>query len=126
MPANPETSPYHCPSCGMEIPTHEGGEVIALPEKCPACGGVLSDDSKERIRDFQVMIEAVVLAIPRETAAYEFYASLVSKTSNEAARSMFTYLSEQEKLHEAKLRSILSDLKSQLELTKLKAKTKGG
>ncbi len=116
MPANPEAPPTRCPSCGKEVPTPEGEEGLSVPVKCPGCG----------TRDLQTMIEAVVLAIPRETAAYEFYAALVSKSSTEAAWDMFTYLAEQEKLHEAKLRSILSDLKSQLELTKLEAKAKGG
>jgi hypothetical protein len=125
MSEHAKAPPYHCPHCGKEVPPLEGEEGFALPEKCPACGKTLSGDLKERIRDLQTMIEAVVLAIPREIAAYEFYAGLVSKSRSEAARAMFTYLAEQERLHEAKLKSILSDLKSQLELTKIEAKTKG-
>lgn len=61
------------------------------------------------------MMEAVLIAIPKEQAAFEAYSSLAVKAQDEPTRKMFEFLAAQEKGHEEKLRGVLSFLKTQLE-----------
>jgi rubrerythrin len=75
----------------------------------------------DRIKELQEMIEIVLIAIPRETEAYNYYMNAYNRTASETSRRMFLYLAEQEKMHEAKLKTQLAELKAELELEKLKA-----
>lgn len=76
----------------------------------------------DKIKELQEMIDALIIAIPRERAAHAFYVALVDRTTSETSKRMFLYLAEQEKLHEAKLTAMLAELKADLELERLKKK----
>ena len=71
-------------------------------------------DDKKRIKELEEMIQVILLAIPTEITAYEFYMSAVNKSVNESSRSLFETLAKQEKGHEASLRKILEELKGEL------------
>ena len=71
--------------------------------------------SKAKIKDLLSKIEALVIAIPREQEAYEFYTDLIALYEDQASREMFEYLAKQELHHKAKLESILKRLEGELE-----------
>lgn len=70
---------------------------------------------KKLINDLKAKIEALVIAIPKELAAYEFYVDLASKYEDEASREMFIFLSRQELAHRDALERLLNDLQAKLE-----------
>lgn len=72
------------------------------------------DELKSRIAAIEEMIQVVLLAIPRETDAYEFYKGATKKATNDRSRDLFAVLARQEKGHEAELKRVLHDLKSEL------------
>jgi len=71
-------------------------------------------DLKTKIRELEDMIEIVLISIPREISAREFYLNSVQKFRDGFARELFTDLAEQELGHEAELRKILKRLKEEL------------
>jgi rubrerythrin len=75
----------------------------------------MGESKKPRIKALEEMIQIVLLAIPREISAREFYLSAVAKADTAAARDMFLSLAEQEKGHETWLRKVLGDLKVELQ-----------
>ena len=70
--------------------------------------------TKQRIRELEEMIQVVLLAIPREISAREFYLQAAKKAVSDTSRDLFIDLAEQEKGHEAELRRILTELKDEL------------
>ena len=74
----------------------------------------MNDDLKSRIRELEDMIEIVLISIPREISAREFYLKSVKKFHEGPARELFSDLAEQELGHEAELRKILIRLKTEL------------
>lgn len=70
---------------------------------------------KKLVNDLKSKIEALVIAIPKELAAYEFYVDLAAKYEDEASREMFIFLSKQELAHKDLLEKILNDLQAKLE-----------
>lgn len=70
--------------------------------------------NKTRISELEEMIQIILLAIPREVSAREFYLTAVAKATSEAAKDMFLNLAEQEKGHELWLRKLLTELKGEL------------
>lgn len=68
----------------------------------------------EKVKELNEMIEAVLLAIPREVTAQEFYLNIAKRTSSEASKKMFHFLADQEKTHEIKLRCLLAELQNEL------------
>ena len=74
--------------------------------------------NKEKIREIEEMIQVVLLAIPREMSAREFYLNAAKKATSENSRDLFLDLANQEKGHEAELRKILSNLQKDLEEAK--------
>ncbi len=74
----------------------------------------MSKEKKQRIKALEEMIEIVLLAIPREISAYEFYLNAAGKSTTDSSRDLFVTLANQEKGHEAELKKILGDLKSEL------------
>ncbi|MBI5177965.1 MAG: rubrerythrin [Nitrospinae bacterium] len=68
---------------------------------------------KER-RDLERKIEALIIAIPRETEANEFYLKLAGEYQDEASQEMFRFLAEQELRHRASLEHILAGLEEKL------------
>ena len=75
--------------------------------------------SKERIRELEEMIQVVLLAIPREISAREFFLHAAKKDVSVNSRQLFADLAEQEKGHEAELRRILVELREELSNLKL-------
>ena len=73
---------------------------------------------KEKIRDLEAKIEALVIAIPREQDAYEFYLELKEEYEDPASKEMFDYLAKQELQHKANLEAILRNVERQLEKAK--------
>lgn len=80
---------------------------------------------KEKIKELESKIEAIVIAIPREQAAYEFYLELQEQYEDQSSRDMFEYLAKQELQHKANLETILNRLEKELKETK-EEKKKGG
>lgn len=70
--------------------------------------------SKQERKDLERKIEALIIAIPREAASYDFYMQLASEYADQASKEMFTLLAEQEKKHQDALESILADLEGKL------------
>jgi len=70
---------------------------------------------KKLVKDLKAKIEAVILAIPKEVEAYEFYMDLADNYENEASSEMFRFLAKQEMAHKDMLERLLGDLESQLQ-----------
>ncbi len=70
--------------------------------------------NKQRVKELEEMIQVVLLAIPREISAREFYLQAARKAVSDSSRELFSDLAEQEKGHEAELRRILVELKTEL------------
>lgn len=73
----------------------------------------------DRIRELEEMLEALVIAVPKEEAAYHFYLNLANSTKQEGTRRMFIKLADQEIDHKSTLEKFAEDV--QRELTELKA-----
>lgn len=71
--------------------------------------------SKEKVKELKKKIEALIIAIPRELEAYEFYLDLAEKSDDLPSKEMFMFLAKQELSHRDHLERILNDLQSQLE-----------
>lgn len=70
--------------------------------------------ARNKIRALEEMIEVVLLAIPREHSARDFYLHAAGKATSEESRELFFSLATQEIGHEAELRRILANLKAEL------------
>jgi rubrerythrin len=70
---------------------------------------------KAKIKELKAKIEALVIAIPRELDAYEYYLDMAEKYEDQASRDMFVFLAKQELSHKDTLERILTDLQGQLE-----------
>jgi rubrerythrin len=77
-------------------------------------GKEMEKQNKERIKALEEMIQVVLLAIPRENSACEFYLNAAEKAVTDSSREMSHTLADQEKGHEAELKKILDELKSEL------------
>ena len=71
-------------------------------------------DIKSKIKELEMMIEIVLISIPREISAREFYLNSTEKFRSGPAKELFSDLAEQEKGHEAELRKILKSLRDEL------------
>lgn len=80
----------------------------------------MSEELKSRIKELDMMIEIVLISIPREISAREFYLNSVQKFRSGPAKELFSDLAEQEKGHEAELRKILKRLRDELADLKMK------
>ncbi|NIR15896.1 MAG: rubrerythrin [Desulfobacterales bacterium] len=78
----------------------------------------MEEDRKLRIRSLEEMIQVVLLAIPEETSAQKLYLSAAEKAVSEESKTLFLTLAAQEKGHEAELRHLLENLKSELQSLK--------
>lgn len=70
--------------------------------------------TSERIKALEEMIQVVLLAIPTEISAYEFYMNAALKSTSDSSRELFESLARQEKGHEAELHRILAETKTEL------------
>lgn len=69
---------------------------------------------KER-KELERKIEAVLIAIPREIDAREYYLELEKQYEDESSKEMFSFLAKQEEQHRIALERILSELEKKLE-----------
>ncbi len=69
--------------------------------------------TRER-KDLERKIEALVIAIPRESESYDFYMKLAAEYPDEASKEMFTFLANQEQMHQEALERILANLEEKL------------
>jgi rubrerythrin len=83
----------------------------------------LTDEKKIRIHTLQEMIQLIILALPREISAREFYLKAATKATNGESARLFRTLAEQENGHEVYLRKILSEMKAELKELKKQGKT---
>jgi rubrerythrin len=74
--------------------------------------------NKEKIKELQEMIEVVLIRIPKEIEAMNFYMSAAQKTTSPDAKELFVSLSIQEQGHEAELRRILQQLQDEFKALK--------
>ncbi|KJR43165.1 rubrerythrin [Candidatus Magnetoovum chiemensis] len=74
----------------------------------------MDKSKKVRAKELDEMIQVVLLAIPREISARDFYLNAVSKATSDSSRTLFYNLAEQEKGHEVWLRKILDELRSEV------------
>ncbi|MBI5815192.1 MAG: rubrerythrin [Nitrospinae bacterium] len=70
---------------------------------------------KKKVNDLKAKIEALVIAIPKELSAYEFYVDLAAKYEDTASKEMFIFLAKQELAHRDALERLLADLQTKLE-----------
>jgi len=71
-------------------------------------------DTQSKIKELREMIEVVLLRIPKEIEARNFYLSAAKKTTSPTGKELFGSLAEQEKGHEAELRRVLGELQAEL------------
>lgn len=70
---------------------------------------------EQRIWELKKKMEAIVIAIPKEEAAHQFYQRLAGAAKNEDTRRMFLELASEELGHKRKLQKILVAVKAELE-----------
>ena len=70
------------------------------------------------IRELEEEMEALVIAVPKEEAAHQFYLNLANATSREGARKMFLFLAEQEINHRNILEKMTQDIQKELFILK--------
>lgn len=70
--------------------------------------------TKELIRELEERLEALVIAIPKEIAAHEFYIDLAHSTKHEGARKMFLQLADQELGHKHSLEGVVEEIKKEI------------
>jgi rubrerythrin len=75
---------------------------------------------KEQIRELEEQMEALIIAVPKEEAAYHFYLDLAQGAQHEGTRKMFLKLANQELDHKHNLEIILEEIRQ--ELAKLKTR----
>lgn len=72
----------------------------------------------ELIRKLEEELEALVIAVPKEEAAHQFYLSLANSTTREGARKMFLRLAEQEIDHKNILEKMVKYIQKELDRLK--------
>lgn len=77
-----------------------------------------------RIKELNEIIEIILLAIAREETSIKTYSSALEKATTETTRKMFSLLLEQDKNHEVTLRAQLKEMRAELEIEKMKLKSK--
>lgn len=80
----------------------------------------------DKIKDLEDIAEIISIAIARERSSVKYYRDAFMKAANENAKKMFSLLEKQEMGHEAKLRAQLLEIKSELEMERIKEKTSSG
>lgn len=73
----------------------------------------------KQIKELEKVIEVLIVAIPREEVAYEFYQDLAKSTKHEGTRRMFIKVANQKLSHKGMLEMELK--KRQQEIDKLKS-----
>lgn len=70
---------------------------------------------KKLVKDLKTKIEALVIAIPRELDAYEYYIDLAERYDDQTSKEMFMFLAKQELYHKDMLERMLNELQQKLE-----------
>lgn len=70
--------------------------------------------SRKERRDMENKIEALCIAIPRESAAYDYYMELADQYEDATSKEMFLFLAKQEKMHRKRLESLMAELEEKL------------
>lgn len=68
------------------------------------------------IRELEEELEALVIAVPKEEAAHQFYLNLANATSREGSQKMFLHLAEQEIGHRKTLEKMAQDIQKELSI----------
>lgn len=74
----------------------------------------------DKMKELEELAEVVSIAIAREQSSIEFYNQAYNKAMSEDAKRVFSSLMEQERQHEADLRSQLDQLKSEIKSERMK------
>jgi rubrerythrin len=74
-----------------------------------------------KIKDLQEVAEIISIAIAREQASIEYYKNAHRKATSENAKKTFSLLLEQERAHEAELRSQLHEIKAEIDFERMKS-----
>ncbi|GMT41792.1 MAG: hypothetical protein IEMM0002_0203 [bacterium] len=69
---------------------------------------------KER-KELARKIEALIIAVPRESAAYDYYMELADQFDDPSSKDMFVFLAKQEKMHREKLEELITKLEEKLQ-----------
>jgi len=67
----------------------------------------------EEVKRIEELIEVILRSIPKEREARNLYRQTAARAPNEMARLLFERLSEQEAVHEQKLRAVLELLRAE-------------
>jgi rubrerythrin len=78
---------------------------------------------EEQIRELEERLEALIIAIPKEEAAYHFYLELANTTSHEGTRKMFLKLADQELNHRHDLEMFTEEIRKELAILKAEKKS---
>lgn len=70
--------------------------------------------SRKERRDLENKIEALCIAIPRESAAYDYYMELADQYEDATSRDMFIFLARQENMHRKQLEGLMAELEEKL------------
>lgn len=68
----------------------------------------------QKRKDIENKIEALVIAIPKEKEAHDFYMTLHEEYTDASSKEMFLFLAQQETKHQERLEQLLADLEQQL------------
>ena len=74
----------------------------------------MTENKPQSVDELKVMIEVVLLAIPKEVTAREFYRYASIKAKGSQSRQFFQSLAEEEQRHEQALRAMLTELQHML------------
>lgn len=66
------------------------------------------------IEELEEMKQIILIAIPKEISARDFYLKAAKKFKAQDSKDLFLFLAEQEKGHEASLRKILTDIETNI------------
>ena len=77
-----------------------------------------------QIMELEERMEALIIAIPKEDAAYHFYRDLANSTKHEGTRKMFLILADQELDHKHNLEKFVAEIQKELEKLKAEAAKK--
>jgi len=76
----------------------------------------------KKLKQLQEMAEILSIAITRKRASVQYYTYAYEKATTETLRKMFSLMIEQEKGHEALLRTQLHEIQSEIEAERKKSK----
>jgi len=71
-------------------------------------------NTKALIKELEERLEALVIAIPKEIAAHQFYLDLAHSTKHDGTRKMFLQLAEQELGHKRSLEKVMEETRDEI------------